>query len=60
MAMKRPGESFSEIVRRLARRGSLTELAGVMNRKAADAVADAIDANRDARILHRRRELGLP
>ena len=59
-ASKRPGESFSDVVRRLARRRSLTDLAGVVDRKAADAIAAAIEANRRERIARRRKELGLP
>lgn len=59
LAMKRPGESFSDIVRRLTRRSSLTELATVMDPKAAQAVATAVEANRRERISRRRRELGL-
>lgn len=57
--MKRPGESFSDIVRRLTRRRSLTELADIMDRKAGDAVAAAVEANRQGRSTRRRRELGL-
>ncbi len=56
---KRPGESFSDVVRRLARRRSLTELVGVVDRKAADAIAEAIEANRRDRMARRRKELGL-
>lgn len=59
LAMKRRGESFSDIVRRLTRRRSLTDLADVMDRKGADAVAGAIEANRRDRIAGRRKELGL-
>lgn len=60
LAMKRPGESFSDIVRRLTRRRSLADLADVMDRRAADAVAGAIEAGRRDRLARRRRELGLP
>jgi len=56
---KRPGESFSDVVRRLARRRSLTDLVGVVDRKAAEAIADAIEANRKDRLARRRKELGL-
>ncbi len=58
-ASKRPGESFSDVVRRLARRRSLTDLVGVVDRKAADAIARAIEANRRDRLARRRKELGL-
>jgi predicted CopG family antitoxin len=58
-ASKRPGESFSDVVRRLVRRRSLTELVGVVDRKAADAIARAVEANRRDRLARRRKELGL-
>src|SRR6266571_4553075 len=53
-ASKRPGESFSDVVRRLARRRSLTDLVGVVDRKAADAILHAIEANRRDRLARRR------
>ena len=56
---RRPGESFSDVVRRLTRRRSLTELTGVMPPEGAEAVANAILANREARAKARRAELGL-
>lgn len=58
-ALKRPDESFSDVVRRLARRRSLTELAGIIPREAAEAIHGAIDANRRERMQRRRSELGL-
>jgi len=58
-AIKRPGESFSDVVRRLARRRSLTDLCGILDAKAAASVADAIAANRTDRARARRKELGL-
>lgn len=58
-ASKRPGESFSDAVRRLTRRRSLTDLATAVDRKAADAIANAIEANRKERLARRRKELGL-
>ncbi len=58
-AMRQPGESFSDVVRRLTRKRSLTELSGLLSRESADAIADAIDANRRERLKVRRRELGL-
>lgn len=60
LAAKRPGESFSDAVRRLARRRSLTDLAGLMRPADAESVARAIDANRKDRRATRRKELGLP
>lgn len=48
-AMKKPGESFSDIVRRITRERSLTELADVMDEDSAAEVAGAIEANRKAR-----------
>ena len=56
-ALKRPGESFSDAVRRLARRRSLTDLAGIMRPADAEAIARAIDANRKERMKLRRKEL---
>lgn len=58
-AMKRPGESFSDVVRRLTRRRSLTELEDVMANGAADEVARAVEASRGERLQRRREELGL-
>lgn len=58
-AMRRPGESFSDVVRRLTRTRSLTELSETVEPDAADAIADAIEANRDERIRRRREELDL-
>lgn len=53
-AMKKPGESFSDIVRRITRQRSLTQLADVMDEDSAAEVAGGIEANRKAR--RRRRE----
>lgn len=58
-AMKRPGESFSDVVRRLTRRRSLTELADTMDDEAAEEVAEAIETLRDKRIQRRQEELDL-
>lgn len=57
--MRRPGESFSDVVRRLTRSRSLTELADAVDPAAAEAIADAVGANRRERIERRREELGL-
>lgn len=59
-AAKRPGESFSDVVRRLARRRSLVELAEVIDRQAAEAIAGAIESSRRERMARRREEMGLP
>ncbi len=53
-ARKRPHESFSDVVRRLARRRSLTDLAHVMDKEAAVAVAEAVGQNREKRLTTRR------
>lgn len=58
LAMKMPGESFTDIVRRLTRRRSLTDLVGVMDPHAAKAVAEAIEATRQERLEARKRRLG--
>lgn len=57
LAVKRPEESFSDAVRRLTRRRSLTDLAGIMKVADADAVGHAVDLNRKERMARRRREL---
>lgn len=57
--LKQPGESFSDTIRRLARRRSLAELSGLMRPADAESVAKAIDANRKARASVRRKEIGL-
>lgn len=58
-AMRRPGESFSDVVRRLTRSRSLTDLGEIMDQEAAESVAEAVEANRRERIERRREELGL-
>jgi predicted CopG family antitoxin len=58
-ASKRPGESFSDVVRRLVRRRSLSDLVGIVDRKAGDAIAEAVEANRRDRLARHRKELGL-
>lgn len=58
-AMRRPGESFTDVVRRLTRTRSLTELGEAMDSEAADDVASAVEANREKRIQRRREELDL-
>lgn len=59
-SLKQPGESFSDVVRRLARRRSLLELAGAVDPEGAEAIAKAVEANRRERLGRRREELGLP
>jgi predicted CopG family antitoxin len=56
-AMRRPGESFTDVVRRLTRTRSLTELGEAMDSEAAEDVASAVEANREKRIQRRREEL---
>lgn len=58
-AMRKPGESFSDVVRRLTRTRSLTELGDAMDEDAAKEVADAVEANREERLQRRREELDL-
>ena len=58
-AMRRPGESFTDVVRRLTRTRSLTELGEAMDSDAAEDVASAVEANREKRIQRRREELDL-
>lgn len=58
--MRKPGESFSDVVRRLTRRRSLTDLADAVEPEAAKAVADAVEANRRERLDRRREELEEP
>lgn len=59
VSARRPGESFSDTVRRLVRRRSLTELFGALPAEGAESVARSIDANRKERARLRRKELGV-
>ncbi|MHB8586405.1 MAG: antitoxin VapB family protein [Thermoplasmatota archaeon] len=59
LAAKRPDESFSDVVRRLTRRRSLTDLCGILPPAAAEALATAVEANGQDRTRRRRKELGL-
>lgn len=43
---KRPGESFTDVILRLTGRRSLRELANLVDREEADALAEAIEAGR--------------
>lgn len=56
---KRPGESFSDVVRRLTRGRSLLELATIMPPEGAKKVAEAVERSRAEQTALRRRELGL-
>lgn len=56
--MKGPGESFSDVVRRIARKRSLAELAGAVPAAAAESIRDAIEASRKDRKERRREALG--
>lgn len=57
---KRKGESFTDVVLRLTRTEgrSLSDLAGLLDPEAADALAGAIEANRAERLRRRQRRLG--
>lgn len=55
---KRPGESFTDVILRLTRRRSLAELADVVSDDEAEALAEAVEANREERIRRRRARLG--
>ncbi len=57
--LRGPGESFSDVVRRLTRRRSLTELADIFDADAGQAIADAVALNRKERMIRRKQELGL-
>jgi predicted CopG family antitoxin len=48
-AHKREGETFSEVVLRLAGERSLLELAGILSDEEADALRDAVDERRERR-----------
>ncbi|WP_435194381.1 antitoxin VapB family protein [Natronomonas sp. EA1] len=48
-AHKREGETFSDVVLRLAGERSLLELAGILSDEEADALAEAIDERRARR-----------
>ncbi len=58
-AAKRPGESFSDVVRRVlgSREPSLLEFTRLLDRRAADEVAEAIRRMRDADLEVQRRRL---
>jgi predicted CopG family antitoxin len=58
-AMRRPGESFSDVVRRLTRGRSLTELSGLLSKAEADSLAAAVTENRKARLRRKKERLGL-
>jgi len=45
-ARKQEGESFSQVVKRLAGERSWSEVAGILSEDEADALADAIEAGR--------------
>jgi predicted CopG family antitoxin len=60
LAMKLPGESFSDIVRLLTRRESLADLSTAMDVKAAESVARVIESSRQERPERRKRGVGTP
>ncbi len=56
--IKRPGESWSDVVRRLARRApSAKELAAFLPEEEADPLVQIIQENRELRLQARRRKL---
>ena len=56
---KRPGESFSDVIRRLSGRRSLLDLVGIIPVESANKIAAAIEESRKERMDRRRQELGL-
>jgi predicted CopG family antitoxin len=58
-AMRRPGESFSDVVRRLTRGRSLTELGGLLSKAEGEALAEALAQAKKERLERKRRRLGL-
>jgi predicted CopG family antitoxin len=53
----RPGESFSDVVDRLAGQGSILDLVGIIPPESVDKIEAAIEASRAERIARRRKEL---
>lgn len=58
-SMRKPGESFSDVVRRLTRGRSLTELGGLLSTAEAEALAEAVASGRKERLDRKRARLGL-
>lgn len=56
-ALRGPGESFTDVVRRLTRRPSLRDLSGTMSKKNVEALAKAMAASKRERIQRRREQL---
>lgn len=56
---RRPGESFTAVVRRLAGRPSLLELAGLLTKQEADALDKAIADRRRRQLEMKKKRLGL-
>lgn len=57
--LKRPDESFNDVLRRLMPRRPWTDWIGAIPKESADAIAKAIEQNRKDRMTRRREELGL-
>lgn len=57
--LRRPGESFSDVVRRLTRARSLTELSGLLTKAEGDALAEAVAAGRSDRLARKKERLGM-
>lgn len=55
---KQEGESFTDVVIRLTRGRSLTELSGILDEDAAKALDEAVGASREERIRRREHRLG--
>lgn len=55
---KQEGESFTDVVIRLTRGRSLTELSGILDEDAADALAEAVEASREDHVRRREHRLG--
>lgn len=59
-SMRKPGESFSDVVRRLTRGRSITELSGLWTKAEAESVSKAMAEARKAKRLKKRERLGGP
>ncbi|MBI4393273.1 MAG: antitoxin VapB family protein [Euryarchaeota archaeon] len=57
---KRAGESFSDVIRRLAHKPSLRDLQKFISPKEAEALAEAVQMNKQERTEARVKKLGLP
>lgn len=55
--LRKPGESFSDVVRRITPGRSLTELAGLFTKAEGKALAEAVEEMRGERLQRRQRRL---